>query len=511
MPYIACSKPKNGAVYATVVESRRHGKKVKQERLENLGRVIDLERGIFKNRKRGIFQYSLEDGFSALDDNMFAAIQHPTIIEKEKLILDFGDTYILDQYIRKLSFYDALQNILPHKSDTLLSLLAYRILTDQKAYCYANAWWGGSYASILYPKAQLQSQRVSEFLVGLGDEETQRAFFVNYLGAIYGTREEQGAAILIDSTGLPNASSMPITQLSNHNGDINLEVRLIYVIDRRNGMPIYFRYCPGNIVDVSTLCTTVAELSQYEISIDHAIVDAGYFSEGNAKELYRNGIHFITRLAPNRKIYKDVVQSQLADIISSKHAIRYGGRLLYMKKTKVDIYGHVGYAYVGVDMDSRNSQIKRAAFAFMDDHLSSEEADLRMSKLGVFMLLASDDMDIEAVLPLYYTRQQVEQIFDIGKNNADLLPLRTQSEDTFRGHLMLTFMATAVLQKLQKEIITKRKKGDKINPEGAFMKLRNQKCKVYSKNIVPQEPIKEINAVYKLLKIDCPTTISRED
>ena len=41
------------------------------------------------------------------------------------------------------------------------------------------------------------------------------------------------------------------------------------------------------------------------------------------------------------------------------------------------------------------------------------------------------------------------------------------------------------------------------------MKLRNQKCKVYDANIVPQEAVKDINTVYKLLGIKCPTTIAR--
>ena len=180
-----------------------------------------------------------------------------------------------------------------------------------------------------------------------------------------------------------------------------------------------------------------------------------------------------------------------------------------MKKKKVDVYGNPGYAYVGVDLDSRNQQIKRAAFAAMEDKIPAEEIDERMARLGVFMLLSSEDMPAGEILPLYYTRQQVEQVFDIGKNNADLLPLRVQNEDTFRGHLMLTFMATAILQRLQQEILSKRKKNDKINPEGAFIKLRNQKCKIYSQNIVPQEPVKDINAVYKLLNIDCPIIIER--
>lgn len=46
-------------------------------------------------------------------------------------------------------------------------------------------------------------------------------------------------------------------------------------------MPIYFRYVAGNIIDVSTLITTVNELEQYGVSVSHAILDAGYFSEKN--------------------------------------------------------------------------------------------------------------------------------------------------------------------------------------------------------------------------------------
>jgi transposase len=41
-------------------------------------------------------------------------------------------------------------------------------------------------------------------------------------------------------------------------------------------MPIYFRHVAGNIVDVSTLVTTVGELQQYGVSVDYAILDAGY-------------------------------------------------------------------------------------------------------------------------------------------------------------------------------------------------------------------------------------------
>jgi hypothetical protein len=505
MAYIRYIPKSNGYEYASLADSIRNGDHVKQEYLGNLGRVIDKEAGIFQSRERGLFCYTLEKGYRDLPASY---LEKQDLTRKERLILDFGDSFFLHQYLAMQDFKDAFYGVLPGLTDTLLSLLFYRILTDKKAYCYADAWWQGNYASLLFPQAKLASQRVSEYLAALGSEEAQRGFFQEYFRLLYGN---QGAAgILIDSTGLPNASSMSVTQISNHNGDISLEARLIYVIDRKTGMPIYFRYCAGNIVDVTTLCTTLAELRQYHIAIDYAIVDAGYFDEENVKELYRNHVSFVTRLAPNRVLFKAVANEHLPNIMSSTNALRYGNRLLYMKKSQVKLYGETGFAYIGVDVDSRNQQMKRAAFSAMDDKLTSEDADKQMSSLGVFMIISSEDIMPDEILPLYYTRQQVEQVFDLGKNNADLLPLRVQNEETFRGHLMLTFLATVLLQKLQRDILTKRKKKDKINPEGALMVLRNQKCKVYTDEIIPQEAIKSINDVYKLFQIKCPNAISRK-
>lgn len=325
---------KKGILYATVVENIRIDGKVHQKYIANLGRVIDKENKIFKNKDRGTYSYSIERGYLDMQTEEKAMLQ-------EKLILDFGDSYVLYEYLKQLELYDVFSNILPAHHDTLFSMLFYRIVTDKKANYYAETWWEGNYARILFPEAKLQSQRVSDFLVLLGDEKVQREFFKQYLTVLYGN-SESNTGILIDSTGLENTSKMSITQFNNHNGDISLEVRLIYVIDRKNGMPIYFRYCPSNIIDVTTLCTTVAELSQYGISIDYAIVDAGYFSEENVKQLYKNHIHFITRLAPNRKIFKETISNEISDIISSKYATRYGERLIYIKKVEVDVYGNIG-------------------------------------------------------------------------------------------------------------------------------------------------------------------------
>jgi len=503
MSYIRYTVKTGGAEYAALAESVRNGVKVEQKYLENLGRVVDKERGIFKSRERGLFCYNDESGFSPLPENFSEA----AFAEKERLILDFGDSFFLNEFLNAQTFADAFRSIFDAKCDTLFALIFYRILTDGKAYCYADEWLKGNYASLLFPKARLQSQRISEFLELLGDEEIQRGFFAEYFKSLYGG--DATSSVLIDSTGIPNATNMDVTQFSNHNGDITLEARLIYVLDRKNNMPIYFRYCAGNIVDVSTLCTTLAELRQYNINVDYAIVDAGYFSEENVNELYQNSVKFVTRLAPHRKIYKETVAKLLNGLLSSKNAVRYGDRLVYIAKTEVDFYGNVGYVYIGIDSDSRNSQIKRATFEAFDDKLTPEQTDEKIAKLGLFAIASSENLSTNEILPLYYTRQQIEQVFDVSKNNADVIPIRVQNEKTFRGHLMLTFLATVVIQKLQRDILSKRDKKSKVNPEGAFLSLRNQKCKVFDKEIVPQEAMKTHNDVYRLFGIKCPATIGK--
>lgn len=503
MAYIHYDEKPNGAIYACLYESYRDKGKVKTRRGENLGRVIDKENNIF--RQKGVtYQYIIGKGREDVPDS---ALPRESIVpETEKLILDFGDTWFLQEYISRQSFYESIRNTLPEESDTLMALIFYRLLTSKGASCHAKIWYEGNYSYLAFPEANLTSQNISKVLKELGSEEVQRHFFEEYLFCIYG--DDGATGILVDSTGVPNATKMDITQISNHNGDINREVRLIYVIDRDNGMPIYFRYVAGNIIDVSTLITTVSELEQYGVSVNHAILDAGYFSEKNAVELLESGIPFMTRLAPNKTVFKDAATGNLDDLMSHKYAYRYGERLVFIKKVEVNVCGYDAYVYLCIDEDMYLMQHKKTILSALDDKRDSDETDAAIKRLGAFAILTSEEIPEDKLLPMYYTRQQVEQVFDISKNYADLLPIRVQSEQAFAGHLLICFMATVIMQKLQNDLLKRRsKKAKSLNAESILIYLRNQKCKVYKDYAIPQEPRKEVNAIYDIFKVKTPYKI----
>jgi len=494
---------KQGKTYAQLMDALRVDGKKRNIYISSLGIVLDREQGVFKSKKRGVYSFTLDGGYADVPADVELLYSD---VKRERLILDFGDSFMLDRYLRDNTPFSGLfDDILPNQRDTLLSLIHYRLLTNKKAYMYAQPWYEGNYASILYPKARLQSQRISDFLVALGSEAVGRNFFSSYLGMLYAGK--RGTGILIDSTGLHNAVDMPLTALSYHHGDVNFEMRLIYVIDRISGMPLYLRYCAGDVLDISTLRTTVEELKQLGVNIDMALVDAGYYSNDNVDALYADEIAFASRVGTNRKLFKDLVDKHAKSLRQAKYMVTFGNRVVYIRRFSVDLHGHVGYAYLGLDMDSHNMQEKKISLQALNDKMSFEKIDNKIRRLGSFVIVSSQKMDCKEILPLYYTRVQVEQVFDSAKNNADLVPLRIHGEETLRGHLMLTFLSTIVFQLLQRDLLLHTQKKDKINPEGISLVLRNQKCKVYDGIVIPQEPTKKMNDIYKLLKLHSPISI----
>ena len=492
----------NGAEYAYVYTPRKiNGKK--DNAPVYLGRVIDKERGIFRSQARGVFTYSVENGYGDVIDGANSLL--PVAAKEERLILNFGDAYCLYEILKPCGLFDVICGILPSEEDTMMSLLGFKLLAGASNR-YAEDWWAGSYARILFPNARLRSQRLSEFYCRLGNEEVHRRFFSDYLRLICKKRH---VGILIDSTGLPNDIKFPLTAINTHSGVTSNESRLLLVVDRKSGMPLFFRYNAGNIVDVTTLRSTIAELEALGVDIGYTIVDAGYYSENNIRSLYGGdndggGIPFLTRIGSNLKLFKQLASEHVDDLARAEYMLMQRNRLLSVKRVEIDLFGHLAYAYVSIDHARREEEIYKYAKSVLGDKdVPRGEMDMTMKTKGLFILVSSEKIEIDDVMPLYYTRQTIEQVFDIGKNYAELLPLRIHNEDTFRGHLMLSFVATAVYLSINQLL-----KGTSFNADGAFLILSNQKCKVYDDCILPKEVNKKMNDIYKKLKIKPPTSIA---
>jgi hypothetical protein len=124
-PFIHVDKKKHGDYARIFYPKWENNKKI--VKTENLGRVIDLEKGLFKSRDRGEFYFNFETGFTPKEP----LVKEPEIeIKSNEQALMFGNVYVANELLHKLDFYNLFRKIYPGNEDTLLTLILFRLLID---------------------------------------------------------------------------------------------------------------------------------------------------------------------------------------------------------------------------------------------------------------------------------------------------------------------------------------------------------------------------------------------
>lgn len=503
--YVFYSGPNDS--YASAGISKRDGEKTSIDVIY-LGRVLDKEAGIYKSRERGVFTFDPDTGqFGAPPDSFVPSEPIDRRQKRCRVSVDFGDAFFMDTYLHASGMMEIVDVIEYGNRDTLHAMLLFYMLSGL-ANCDAIHWYEGNIASLLYPKANLTSQRLSDFLASIGTPEQQMAFQKAYIKFIMG-HYSQDTNILIDSSGLPNSIHFPLTEKNVHNGKVSNETRLIFVVQKSSGLPLYYRAVPGNIVDVSTLSRIFLHLDSMGIDISSCIMDAGYNSGDNLDLFYDENhkcrIGFITRIGSGDKTFKALVGKELANIETKENFVKYEDRYLFIIKRPVMVGSNKdnpAWMYLGLDCGRMSDEQHRLLKRAKRDSLSVNEVYDAMQNEGVFGILSGEDYTCEEILPAYYQRQAAEQIFDFAKNYTKLLPLRTSTDATFNGHLLLSYIATCVVKMIQLRL-----KEANLFFGSRLACLRNQKCTIYEDRIVTDSPQKEANDTYKAFGMNCPDSI----
>jgi transposase len=415
-------------------------------------------------------------------------------VPKEKFILDYGDTYILNESLKNSDIYEDISKVLPQRQDTLKSLMFYKIL-EGSAFLHAETWYEGNIASIFFPNAEISSQKISEFFRELGNENIQKVFFKRYIERI----SPNVSNVALDSTGLPNEINIPLTEYGYHGGGVELETRLVMVIDQITKKPLYFRLVAGNICDVSTLVTTSSELKKYGLTTEFMLLDAGYYSDKNIRALRKEKIDFLTRLPSGRKLFKELIRKTENTLEKAKNAVSYNKRSLYIQEIETESCGYKCFAYVCEDIKERGKKLANFIKNSKEDKLSDESINENSKSVGKFVLISNKKLGTDEVLPLYYTRQCAEQAFGIVKSQLDILPLRTHNEQTLKGYTFLCFLSLILSIEIQQKL------GGLSSFKDAIQRAKNLHCKVFNNGVVVSECGRQLIDVMERLSVGVPT------
>lgn len=444
-----------------------------------------------------MFTFDPETGEYGKADESYVSDVRPDHRKRKQTILDYGDAYFVDTLIHQMSYDKVIDQLKYKNKDTLYAMIAYYVINNT-ANKYASTWYEGSFESILYPKANLTSQRICDFLKSIGNAENVLKYFENHMSWIKENISDD-KAIIIDSTGLPSSIHMPLTAISTHNGKVSNEARMITTLQRDSGFPLMFRIIPGNIVDMSTLIRSVNVLDHIgKIDIDFILSDAGYYTLDDINELYTAEIDFLMRLPEKYKLYKNLVKEYGSDIKREENIVWYNDRIFYIKQVEVTVGdNHTAYAFLGYDLARVNDEMHK--MLSKSKKLTPAQIQKKLEKIGYFVLISSLPFQTDGILPAYYVRQLVEQYFDLSKGSSKLTPLRVHSEETLRGHLLLSMIAATINVYIQKKTHNMEK-----NQNGIFMGLRNQKCLIYKTVTTVCEAQKKANDMYRAFDIECP-------
>jgi hypothetical protein len=419
---------------------------------------------------------------------------------KEKLLLDFGDGYFLNEFIKKSVFYPALEKNLLSRIPELIPLIAYKIIT-QSAMKNCQSWLDYNVIKIFYNNINLTSQRISDILKVLGQDDVQREFFNDYSK----TFNRINKSVIIDATSLPTSIQHPFNAVGKSDSGLQAQFKLLCVLDQQTKLPLFYRFLPGNITDITTLKTTVLELKAMGIDNNLAILDSGYFSEENIKDMYDNKINFITRIPNNRKIFKTNALQHFSNLEQIENIYTYGERSVFIKKLKIDLYAKHGYLYLILDPVKKMKDMQDLMLNY--DNLSRKTKTSKanytqlLSIVGIIGIVSSKSIPEKEILSSYYLRQSVEQVFGFLKDDLNLLPIRHHNDDTIRGYLFLQFLALIFFIKIRENI------KNTYTVEKILMILRGLKCKVFDDQIIPAELTKEQKYISKIYNIIVPKNL----
>lgn len=541
-------------------EGTRQGGKSRKSGQLYLGRVINKEKHIFYKRGEGYYIFDPSDqSRKPIAQEDIPAYSGPVDgrERKQSVCCVFGGSYFLSRLIPGIGYHSVLEKIKYDNRDTFNSLLQYYLLTDT-ADMHAAYWYKNSYSSFLYPHANMAGQRISDLYKAVGAGDNRRAFLEAHIKYVTGSTDDE-YYVLVDSTGCPNACDIPITKVSRHENEVNIEFRAIVVVQQSTGLPIYYEIIPGNIVDVSTLGNILRKLRLYGCKVKYVLGDAGYCCPGTMERLILSGIEFMTRMNPTYDLYRKTVEEHYSEVADpgSTNTVRYRGRLVKVIKVPCVIGRDrqtgdekTGFIYLCRDIQSYHSKADHLMKASHARTMTSEEIAKAVSRFGIFAIVSTMDLKPEDVLPEYYTRQGVEQFFDYAKNYGKMIPVRNHSVETISGHMLLAFITTFICTLLKnrmnildtryvaipnhlqgevgsdedsvecetadgkKQLVVSQDPLELVfrpSPGMLFLSLQMQSAEIFDTEIVPAVPTREVNDFFGAFGLNYPVTVMREN
>jgi len=398
---------------------------------------------------------------------------------------NYGEIVPARHVMKELGITEMLDDLLKNDSRAVQVLALNRVLRPVPSHLI-EAWYESSYLYYEYAGLKLKSQQVSSLLERIGDSDIPEKFMDR----------------LSKQCGLGGALVFDITSLTSHSEQIDLleygynrehdgleQVNLGMVVDKKNGIPLMYDLYPGSIVDVLTLVNTLKRIRARGITEYSLVLDRGFFSKGNIKELVREEASFIIPASHTLKSVKELI-STCKDVRNPCYLRKYDDKTIYAKPVQLDI-GDIrldGFLYYSPsrELDEKEGftcrlydvrcrleqkelkewmnpqEIFEGITGSMEQYFSYRVTEgrfhveiknnavaQRLNKMGKFIILLHGFQPVwDECLSMYREKDIVEKAFKTIKKDVRLRPLNVKKAETLKGLLFVCFISLIVRMRL---------------------------------------------------------------
>lgn len=402
--------------------------------------------------------------------------------------LDFARSLVFEHFAKKNHLLQLLREVFGGDGTKLYSLLIY-VATAKKAFEHYNDFQNSNYIAC---GQDLSSQRISEILGKVTENKMEKFWRVMMRTSLTGTENFCGLAL--DSTSISTYSELiELAEWGHNKQDEPLkQVNLTAITDVKTGRAVYAREVPGSVPDVTSFGEAYQHVLNRVLPKDrvYLIMDRGYESNANLLMCLKANQHFVMGAKVGNIHLKDQFIRNTDEILKSSNRIPSATENIYgITGNPIQIWekteeGEQRYTltprlYINTsrrtllsnDLDEKLCQTRKLrnenqtvpanvwaltkGLVYEKDgvwHIDDAAVAERRKLMGCFAIWTTFAEDsAEETLLKYHERNEIEEQFRWLKSEKRGSRLY-QTDNSYRGVLMLNLLAASLRQQLSKAI-----------------------------------------------------------
>ena len=397
-----------------------------------------------------------------------------------------GSLHFLKEICKQSNLFKVIKKVFPEDYEQILHICFFKIIKKEPYYFY-QSWCEESY---ILRDTFLNPSGVSKLLARIGqDEKNIHNFFYEWI-----KENKTSGTVMFDITSISSYGTKNEFLERGYNRDkedldqINLGLLTKTSNNKENiGLPVAYNIYPGSITDVVTLKNITDLINRYKLNLDFLVMDKGFYSQENIKDLSKKGLKYIVPMSFSTKLSKEILVDLNEEILLARSSFIFSKSVYFYAKKEVLIGKTKCFAHVYLDKQRRASQESRLikkiseledkfskkqfsteneAKTYLEETLKSRKKyfDIlrtnstfsisrneevfknEVLKMGSLILITnSNDVNQDDILSLYRKKDCVEKVFLSFKHDVNEKKNRTHSLINMRGSIFINFLSLILI------------------------------------------------------------------